>query len=241
MSESKGKFNEAIINVSIPILILDNKWHRLFGKMDPTPEISELEKNLTDLVKRQGKLVNENKDLKKIKSNLMSEIMDNMDGLENRENNKAVDKKLNDNKRLIDEVNEKLDNNEQELMEIPREIDSVNKQLMLATMDVCYERLAANTTEIQEIADWVRDIRVELKKNLIKKQDKELYNAEVYSYMHDIFGPIVMELFDMKYVPTIHKAPELKANINIKTDEYNRPTEENNQENDKQQENNKSI
>lgn len=227
MSEAKGKFNEAIVNVSIPILILDNKWHRLFGKMDPTPEIQELEKNLTELVKRQGKLVNENKDLKKIKSNLMSEIMDNMEGLENRETDKAVDKKLNDNKRLISEVNEKLENNEQELMEIPREIDSVNKQLMIATMDVCYDRLAANTTEIQEIADWVRDIRVELKKNLIKKQDKELYNAEVYSYMHDIFGPIVMELFDMKYVPTIHKAPELKATVNIKTDEYNRSDEEN--------------
>ena len=29
--------------------------------------------------------------------------------------------------------------------------------------------------------------------------------------MHDIFGPVVMELFDMKYVPTIHKAPELKS------------------------------
>jgi len=39
----------------------------------------------------------------------------------------------------------------------------------------------------------------------------ELYNAELYSYMHDIFGPVVMELFDMKYVPTIHKAPELKV------------------------------
>ncbi|MBO4903648.1 MAG: hypothetical protein J5367_00330, partial [Lachnospiraceae bacterium] len=60
------------------------------------------------------------------------------------------------------------------------------------------------------IAEWVKDIRVQLKKNLVRKQDKELYNAELYSYMHDIFGPVVMELFDMKYVPTIHKPPELK-------------------------------
>ena len=163
-------------------------------------------------MKRQGKLVNENKDLKKIKSNLMAEIMENMDGLENRDKDEKVDKKLNDNKRLITEVNEKLENNEEELMDIPREIDAVNKRLMLASMQVCYERLQSNTEEIQEIAEWVRNIRIELKKNLIKKQDKELYNAELYSYMHDIFGPAVMELFDMKYVPTIHKPKDLINN-----------------------------
>ena len=211
MAASHDKFNSAILSAKIPILILDNKWHRIFGKMNPTQEIKDLEKELGDLLKRQGKLVNENKDLKKIKSNLMSEIVDNIDGVDNRESDEAVDKKLSDNKRLINDVNEKLDNNEEELMELPREIDAVNKKLMLATMDLCYERLQANTVEIEEIAEWVKDIRVQLKKNLVKKQDKELYNAELYSYMHDIFGPVVMELFDMKYVPTIHKAPELKT------------------------------
>ena len=213
MSASHEKFNNAISSVKIPILILDNKWHRIFGKMNPTQEIKDLEKELGELIKRQGKLVNENKDLKKIKSNLMSEIVDNIDGVDSRDSDQDVDKKLNDNKRLINDVNEKLDNNEEELKDLPREIDGVNKKLMLATMDLCYERLQSNTVEIEEIAEWVKDIRVQLKKNLIKKQDKELYNAELYSYMHDIFGPVVMELFDMKYVPTIHKAPELKTPV----------------------------
>ncbi len=211
MAASHDKFNNAIGSAKIPILILDNKWHRIFGKMNPTEEIKELEKELGNLLKRQGKLVNENKDLKKIKNNLMSEIVDNMDGVDTRDSDEAVDKKLNDNKRLINDVNDKLDKNEEELMDLPREIDAVNKKLMLATMDLCYERLQSNTTQIEEIAEWVKEIRVQLKKNLVKKQDMELYNAELYSYMHDIFGPVVMELFDMKYVPTIHKAPELKT------------------------------
>ncbi|MCR5590471.1 MAG: hypothetical protein K6F73_02990 [Lachnospiraceae bacterium] len=211
MAASHEKFDNAIGSVKIPILILDNKWHRIFGKMNPTKEIKDLEEELSALLKRQGKLVNENKDLKKIKSNLMSEIVDNIDGVDTRENDESVDKKLNDNKRLINDVNEKLDNNEEELMELPREIDAANRRLMLATMDMCYERLQENTALIDEIAEWVKDIRVQLKKNLVKKQDMELYNAELYSYMHDIFGPVVMELFDMKYVPTIHKPPELKA------------------------------
>lgn len=226
MAASTEKFNNAIGSVKIPILILDNKWHRLFGKMNPTDEIKELEKQLGELLKRQGKLVNENKDLKRIKSELMSDIVSNIDGVDTRDSDESVDKKLNDNKRLINDVNEKLDNNEEELKDLPREIDGVNKKLMLATMDLCYERLQSNTVEIEEIAEWVKDIRVQLKKNLVRKQDKELYNAELYSYMHDIFGPVVMELFDMKYVPTIHKAPELKSPAQMQANNGDTPPEE---------------
>ena len=31
------------------------------------------------------------------------------------------------------------------------------------------------------------------------------YNAELYSFMHDIFGPEVIELFDMRYEPQVRK------------------------------------
>lgn len=200
MSSSKDKFNEAIQNVNVPILILDNKWHRIFGKMNPTQEIVALQEELAALLRTQGKLVNENKSLKKIKNDLMGEIVANMEG-----NNEATNKMNSDNKRLINEANEKLAANEDKLIELPREIDRVNKLLMIETMDVCYDRLAENTKEIEAIGEWIRNIRIELKKNIVKKQDKEIYNSELYSYMHDIFGPIVMELFDMKYVPSIHR------------------------------------
>lgn len=218
MASSTDKFNQAISRSKIPILILDNKWHRIFGKMNPPDEIKELEKELALLIKRQGKLTNENKDLKKIKSDLMKDIVDNMDGIQGDSTDKTVDKKLNDSKRLINDTNERLEKNEDELMELPKEIDRVNKELMLATMDMCYERLSSNTEKIEEIALWIKDIRVQLKKNIVKKQDMEIYNAELYSYMHDIFGPEVMEIFDMKYVPTMHKAPELANNPNVKSD-----------------------
>ena len=51
------------------------------------------------------------------------------------------------------------------------------------------------------IADWVMDIRVELKKRLIRKQEMEQKNQDIYAYMHDIFGAEVVNLFDMKYNP----------------------------------------
>ena len=43
MAADREKFNNAIGSVKIPILILDNKWHRIFGKMNPTDEIKDLD------------------------------------------------------------------------------------------------------------------------------------------------------------------------------------------------------
>ncbi len=215
MAEHEEQFKNALVGKKIPVLILDPKWHRLFSKTGTTDEIKALEKELQELLKRQGKLNNENKDLKKIKNNLMDEIVVHMDGIESK-TNETTEKKLEDNKRLINEVNEKLEHNEDELMELPREIDRVNRELMIQTMELCYEKLRDNTQEIEEIAAWIREVRVSLKKNILKKQNKEVNNAELYSYMHDIFGHDVMELFDMKYEP---KLPSLKKSENEKTTE----------------------
>ena len=41
----------------------------------------------------------------------------------------------------------------------------------------------------------------------------ELKNQEIYTYMHDIFGASVIDLFDMKYNPgenMLHKKEEKK-------------------------------
>ena len=213
MSEREEIYKNALVGKKIPVLILDPKWHKLFSKTGTTDEIKALEKQLQELLKRQGKLNNENKDLKRIKNNLMDEIVVNMDGIESR-TDEQTGKKLEENKRLINEVNDKLEKNEDELMELPREIDRVNKELMIVTMDLCYEKLKVNTEEIEEIAAWIREVRVSLKKNILKKQNKEVNNAELYAYMHDIFGLDVMELFDMKYEP---KLPSLKKSENEKT------------------------
>ena len=101
------------------IIVLIRKiftWLKTFPKLKQL--IEKLEQRLNELVKEQGRITNELKDLKKIKSNLMSEIVDNIDGVDNRDEDQDVDKKLNDNKRLINDVNEKLDNNEEELKDL---------------------------------------------------------------------------------------------------------------------------
>lgn len=197
------KFKTALKDAKVPVLVLDKKWYVLRQRAGTTPEINSLEEELKNLLKRQGKITNEMNALKKIKKDLMSDIVTNMDDGAGDRDAKVSDKKLDDNKRLIGEANEKMDAYEDEMLELPREIDRVNKELMLKTMELCYERLADNTSDIEQIADWIKEIRIELKKKVIKKQEMEMANADFYGFMHNIFGHEAMNLFDMKYEPKL--------------------------------------
>jgi len=201
-SRKEEVYKPALNGKKIPTLTLDNKWHRLFTQTKSTPEIKVYEEQLNDLLKRQGKLNTEVKEVKKIKTKLMNEIVEKMDTLNGAEPLPEENQYLEDHKRLINECNEKLDMHQDELLDLPKEIDEVNYQLMLETMESCYETLRKNTKDIDEIAEWVAKIRVELKKKLIYKQEKEIMNQELYAYMHDIFGANVIEIFDMKYNPS---------------------------------------
>ena len=207
MPISEEKFRNAIKDKHIPVLILDNKWHKLFKRSGSTPEIERLEKELAELLKKQGRLNSDIKGLKKIKGDLMNNIVSSMD-----ETDDMSEKKVSDSKRLINESNDKIEQLEDELLELPREIDNVNKELMIRTMELCYDTLSQNTDEIESIAEWIHDIRIQLKKNIIKKQEMEFRNADLYTYMHDIFGPDVMELFDLRYEPTLKKPEQKEEN-----------------------------
>lgn len=216
-------FTTAISKIKVPMLILDQKWHRLFALGGKPEQVKELEKQENDLLKREAELKKELKDLKKVKENLMASVMSNMEGTSD-----LVSKKLDDDKRLLEECKERIESNEEELSELPQKTDDVNRELMLATMDYCYDKLRTNSTEAEEITNWIKDVRVQLKKNVIRKHNREINNKEIYSYMHDVFGMEVLNLFDMQngdfYIGTIDdkgepvKTPADKQEETDKTD-----------------------
>ncbi|MDE7202337.1 MAG: hypothetical protein K2N44_10805 [Lachnospiraceae bacterium] len=197
MEQGDEVFREALIGKKIPVLTLDNQWHRLFTQTEPNEEIQRLEDNLNEILKRQGKLNTEIKSLSAFKKKLMKEIVSIME----LPDSSAKEKKMSENKRMIEESNQKMEDYNDELMEIPKQIDEANFALMLASMRVCYSRLRQNVEEIEEINQWVSDFKVQLKRKIILKQQKEIWNDEMYNYMHSIFGPDIIDMFDMKYNP----------------------------------------
>lgn len=221
MSRIEDVYKPALVGKKLPILTLDNKWHRLFTQTEANSEITALEQELNDMLKRQGKLNHEVREIHKLKTRLMDEIVTLMPSSE-KGADKKHEKKLSENRRLINECNEKLKSHEEELTDLPKEIDRINYELMLRTMEVCYEKIHENTQEIEEIGKWINQMRVELKKNVVRKQEKEINNQMLYSYMHDIFGASVIDLFDMSYNPEEQKIRHALPKDEIKKEEQDK-------------------
>ena len=213
MSRKDEVFEPALIGKKIPILTLDNKWHQLFTQKEYTPEIKDMEDELNGLLKRQSKVNEDSREIKKLKKMMMDEIVVLADELVRNPTDRKLERRQEECKRIVEECNEKLDACEEEIVELPRRINQLNNKLMLTTMEVCYRKLQKNTEELTEIEGWIANVRRELKKKIIRKQEKEAMNHKLYSYMHDIFGADVIELFDMKYNPEekYQKTKEAKA------------------------------
>jgi seryl-tRNA synthetase len=184
------EFRRALKEKKVPLLILDQKWHRLFAVHGKTEEIKQTESDLNALLSRQGKLNEDLKKFKVLKNQLMESIVKDMDKSE---------EKRDEDKLLLDETNEKIDEIAEELTELPNQIRETNDELMLLSMDYFYEKLRVNKEESDEIEAWITQVRIDLKKNIIKKQNRDINNREIYAYLHDIFGARVIDMFDLKF------------------------------------------
>lgn len=78
--QDEEQFKRALAGKKVPILVLDQKWHRLFAVHGKPDEIKQTEADLNALLARQGKLNEDLKQYKKLKTKLMGSIVANMDG-----------------------------------------------------------------------------------------------------------------------------------------------------------------
>lgn len=171
---------------NIPILTLDERWYHLINEKNKTDEIAYWEKQVNELLKKQGRINNDIKDIKKLKKQLINDVVENM---EDDDSSRQKQKRMSQNQRLIQESNDKIASLEDELLEVPRELARANEKLLTETLKACYDRMNANTEDIEVLDKWINATRVKLKKNILIKQDKETVNNNTYSLIHDIIGP----------------------------------------------------
>lgn len=184
---------EKLKGKNVPLLILDQKWLNLFQAHKKTKKLKQLENDLLDLVKEQGKLNQDIKDMEKLKKQLLDKIVENMSAAQH---SKFVEKKQEKSQELIVEIKEKIQNAEERLLELPEEIRKANEQLLIEGMQICYERITRNEQVIKEEEKWILNARDALKEHILVKQDLEIKNQEMYSYMHDMLGREIIEIFD---------------------------------------------
>lgn len=197
-AEQEIFYMQALEGKKIPLLPLDVRWHALFPAHRKTKEIKQLEKELNTLLKKQGQTENDLKDYDKAKKVLMKNVVDNMtDGHES--DSPIRIRKQEKNQKLMAELNDKIAEANVVKEQIPKEILAKNRQLLIACMRVCYQELMDNTAEIEEKETLIKELREEIKGYILRKQDMEMRNTEVYKYMHNLLGAEVVDVFDREH------------------------------------------
>lgn len=198
MKKRENEFDKAVRDAlkgkKVPILVLDQRWHTLFPHGEKPADVLALEEKLNGLLKRQGFLVNDIKDLKMTKQKLMDGIVSGMSEAPGT----LTDKKKKNQQRLLLEIKERIGQESDELMELPRQIKWVNEQLLATGTVYCFERLASGDEQIQVLTKEINDRREELKEMVGLKADLEDSMDSAYSLMHGLLGHDVMNLYDHK-------------------------------------------
>lgn len=196
MTPQEMRIWELLKKKNIPIACLDERWLRLFPDSEKTPLIKKLENELKELLKRQGKVNTDLKDIRVVRDKLTQSVLETAEDTSIPENKRL--KKQAASQRLIVEARQKQDNLELELDELPDKIKEANSALIFESVRVCYQRINQNKQDIDMLEQWIEQMREKLKERVVLKQDKEITNEEIYTYLHGMLGVGVMEAFDEK-------------------------------------------
>lgn len=203
MEDNHGKtdtFFQGIHASKIPMVVLDERWHQMFNTIEKPKLVKDLEDEVNMLLKKQGQVNNDLKEVKKIKNKLMQEIVEQMEiSGEDNEKNQKRNKIMEKNQKLILECNEKLEALEDEQYDIPHRLREANEKLIAAGMEIAYIHLQKGKEEEQRLANWIAKARAELRRQMLLKQELEDNNVMIYNNMHDILGARLMEALDNKF------------------------------------------
>ena len=178
----------AVSDANVPVLILDTRWHELFPPGQKPETIAHLEEQLSELLKEQGKLVNECKSLKTAKKKLMDGIVANMG------NNS--EKKSKQSQKLLLEMNERIDVGTNRILELPGLIKEANARLLTEGVKIAYRNMQGTEETLEILTKEIEELRLSLEQRELKRDELEDRRDKVYSYMHNLLGPEIVELFD---------------------------------------------
>lgn len=189
-------FEQLLHGRKIPLLILDQKWHQLFLDDTKPKEVERLEQKLNKALATQGRYNQELKEMKVLKKKLMKNIVVNMDEIGEMGQETG---RLQEDRRLITEINDKTEQEEELLEKLQEEMEEDNFRLMVETMEYCYRIMNSNEAEREQLIKKIAQMRTELKTKIYRREAIEEQSRGIYAYLHDIFGPRVLETFDLKY------------------------------------------
>ena len=193
IDREEEEFLDRFRGLEAPILILDERWLRIFPEAYKTPEIKHLEKELREAFKYQAKLTSDMEDAEHKKKQLMDRIIRFMKVAQISE---SEAKKQEKSQEYIKDINEQLSDMELEYENMPERIKQLNEELLVESLRVCYRRMRENKEQLIMQKQLVQEARELLQERSERQKELRKENESIFSFMHRVFGSRIIEVFD---------------------------------------------
>lgn len=195
----KVKFDRKVLRKNdISLLILDERWNKLFENTQKTSQIAVCEEKLKDLIKDEARLTAEEKEISVNKKKHMETIIKLTPAVFERNDSKAV-KEMEFCEREIKRINERTKKIEEELDLLPDRIKETNLELLEHTVNVVYFKIRSNSKRVEELEKLIDEIREKLKQYIDEKESLAQDDTDIYSYFHDLLGVEELEKLDKEF------------------------------------------
>lgn len=194
-----AKFDRKILRKNdISLLILDERWNKLFVNNQKTPEIAACEEKLTGLLKTQARLLAEEKENAADKKKYMDMILKLTPAVFDA-GDAAAKEEMQNCEKEIKRLNERFGKIQEELDLIPDKIRDTNLELLEDTVKVVYFKIRSDQKRVDELTALVNETRDMLKAYIDEKETLSQDHTDTYSYFHDLLGGEELERLDKLY------------------------------------------
>lgn len=193
LSYEEEEFLTRFQDIEVPLLILDERWLKIFPDNYKTNEMLRLERELREAFLYQAKLNDDIKDAETVKKKLLDRIIQFM-GVAQLSKEEA--RKQEKSQEFIRNLNGRIDELQEQFESMPEQIHELNQQLLIESLRVCYRRMKENKEKLDAQKELVEEARALLNSREARKQELHRENEHIFTFMHRIFGRRIIELFD---------------------------------------------
>jgi len=195
----KAKFDSKVLRKNdISLLILDERWNKLFETTQKSPQIAAAEEKLKNSIKEEARLTAEAREIAVSKKNHMDRIIKLTPAVFEKNDPDAI-KEMGFCEKEINRINERFKKIEEKLDALPDRKKEANLELLEHTVNIIYFKMRYGRKRVEELEKLIEEERGKLKAYIDEKESLSQDDTDIYSYFHDLLGGEELERLDKKF------------------------------------------
>ena len=182
----------------ISLLILDERFNKLFVNTPKTPAIERCENGLKELLKEESRLLAEQKEIAISKKKHMDRII-KLTPAVFEQNDENAKKEMQLSESEIKRINDRIVKLGEQLEHMPGRLKQANLELLELTVSTVYYKIGSGKKRVEELERLIEETKTKLKEYIDEKESLSQDDADIYSYFHDLLGGEELEKLDREF------------------------------------------